>query len=74
MEDGEQKAKDLNALFIETSSKTGYNVKQLFQRIAEMLPEERSCSPKKEQVVIQSASQATASTNVMDDTFGCSYC
>lgn len=28
-EDGEQKAKDLNILFIETSAKAGYNVKQV---------------------------------------------
>lgn len=28
-EEGEQRAKDLNVLFIETSAKTGYNVKQV---------------------------------------------
>ena len=28
-EDGEQKAKDLNVMFIETSAKAGYNVKQV---------------------------------------------
>ncbi|CAF1389879.1 unnamed protein product [Adineta steineri] len=32
--EGEQKAKDLNVMFIETSGKAGYNVKQLFQRVA----------------------------------------
>ena len=31
-EDGERKAKDLNVLFIETSAKAGYNVKQVFAR------------------------------------------
>lgn len=28
-EEGEQKAKDLNLMFIETSAKSGYNVKQV---------------------------------------------
>lgn len=28
-EEGEQRAKDMNVLFIETSAKTGYNVKQV---------------------------------------------
>ena len=38
MEDGEKKAKELNVMFIETSAKAGYNVKQLFRRIAQSLP------------------------------------
>ena len=29
-EDGEKRAKELNVLFIETSAKAGYNVKQVF--------------------------------------------
>ncbi|KAM7374153.1 hypothetical protein PAMP_006827 [Pampus punctatissimus] len=37
-EEGEQKAKEMNVLFIETSAKTGYNVKQLFRRVAAALP------------------------------------
>uniref|UniRef100_A0A914BZA7 Rab6 n=1 Tax=Acrobeloides nanus TaxID=290746 RepID=A0A914BZA7_9BILA len=37
-EEGEQKAKELNVMFIETSAKAGYNVKQLFRRIASALP------------------------------------
>ena len=36
--DGEQKAKELNVMFIETSAKAGYNVKQLFRRVAAALP------------------------------------
>ncbi|CAF3785936.1 unnamed protein product [Rotaria magnacalcarata] len=36
--DGEQKAKDFNVMFIETSAKAGYNVKQLFRRVAAALP------------------------------------
>uniref|UniRef100_A0A915M8R7 Ras-related protein Rab-6B n=2 Tax=Meloidogyne TaxID=189290 RepID=A0A915M8R7_MELJA len=37
-EEGEQKAKELNVMFIETSAKAGYNVKHLFRRIASALP------------------------------------
>lgn len=37
-EDGEAKAKELGCIFMETSAKTGYNVKALFSRIAEELP------------------------------------
>ncbi|XP_034539570.1 ras-related protein Rab-6A isoform X4 [Notolabrus celidotus] len=37
-EEGEQRAKEMNVLFIETSAKTGYNVKQLFRRVAAALP------------------------------------
>ncbi|CAH1707680.1 unnamed protein product [Aphis gossypii] len=36
--DGEHKAKELNVMFIETNAKTGYNVKQLFKRVAVALP------------------------------------
>ena len=38
MEEGERKANDLNVMFIETSAKAGYNVKQLFRRVAAALP------------------------------------
>ena len=37
-EEGEEKAKELHTMFIETSAKTGYNVKQLFRRVAGALP------------------------------------
>ncbi|XP_073822132.1 ras-related protein Rab6-like [Musca autumnalis] len=37
-EDGENKAKELNVMFIETSAKTSYNVKKLFDRVAMALP------------------------------------
>ncbi|KAK7796779.1 hypothetical protein U0070_003683 [Myodes glareolus] len=38
IEEGEQRAKELSVMFIETSAKTGYNVKQLFRRVASALP------------------------------------
>lgn len=37
-DEGERKAKELNVMFIETSAKAGYNVKQLFRRVAAALP------------------------------------
>ncbi|XP_061184471.1 ras-related protein Rab6 isoform X2 [Saccostrea echinata] len=37
-EEGERKAKELSVMFIETSAKAGYNVKQLFRRVAAALP------------------------------------
>ena len=33
-EDGEKKAKELNVMFIETSAKTGYNVKQVSRELS----------------------------------------
>ncbi|KAF7700419.1 RAB6B, member RAS oncogene family b [Silurus meridionalis] len=38
IEEGEQRAKELNVMFIETSAKSGCNVKQLFRRVAAALP------------------------------------
>lgn len=37
-EDGEQRAREFNTLFIEVSALSGYNVKTLFRRIAAALP------------------------------------
>ncbi|CBY19305.1 unnamed protein product [Oikopleura dioica] len=38
VDEGERKAAELKVMFIETSAKTGYNVKQLFRRVAAALP------------------------------------
>ncbi|XP_018027143.1 ras-related protein Rab6 [Hyalella azteca] len=46
-EEGERKAKELNVMFIETSAKAGYNVKQLFRRVAAALPGMESPENKK---------------------------
>ena len=35
---GENKAREMNVIFIETSAKTSHNIKQLFRRIASSLP------------------------------------
>lgn len=47
-EQGEAKAKELNALFIETSAKVGANVKALFKMIALSLPQTSSSDPQME--------------------------
>merc|ERR1711879_631035 len=38
VDEGKKKAKELNATFVETSAKTGHNVKHLFKKIAVALP------------------------------------
>ncbi|KAK2180810.1 hypothetical protein NP493_425g03026 [Ridgeia piscesae] len=50
-EDGERKAKELNVMFIETSAKAGYNVKQLFRRVAAALPGMEQTEQKKEDMI-----------------------
>ncbi|KAK2143653.1 hypothetical protein LSH36_824g03049 [Paralvinella palmiformis] len=49
-EEGERKAKELNVMFIETSAKTGYNVKQLFRRVAAALPGMEQTEKKQEDI------------------------
>lgn len=39
VERAERMAKEMNILFIETSAKVGYNIKQLFRRIGDALPD-----------------------------------
>eukprot|EP00051_Salpingoeca_urceolata_P002560 m.51203 g.51203 ORF g.51203 m.51203 type:complete len:207 (-) comp12207_c0_seq1:323-943(-) len=52
MEEGENLAKELNVMFIETSAKAGYNVKQLFRRVAAALPGmESSLEANKEELI-----------------------
>ncbi|KAH9371251.1 hypothetical protein HPB48_020699 [Haemaphysalis longicornis] len=50
-EEGERKAKELNVMFIETSAKSGYNVKQLFRRVAAALPGMENTERTKEDIV-----------------------
>lgn len=44
IEEGERKAKELNVMFIETSAKAGYNVKQVSNGLAAISPETTSVS------------------------------
>uniref|UniRef100_A0A8C8SJB8 RAB6B, member RAS oncogene family n=1 Tax=Pelusios castaneus TaxID=367368 RepID=A0A8C8SJB8_9SAUR len=52
IEEGEQRAKELSVMFIETSAKTGYNVKQLFRRVASALPGMESVQEKSKEGMI----------------------
>ncbi|KAJ8309774.1 hypothetical protein KUTeg_011639 [Tegillarca granosa] len=51
-EEGERKAKELNVMFIETSAKAGYNVKQLFRRVAAALPGMEQTEPKRGESIL----------------------
>lgn len=53
MEEGEKKAKELNVMFIETSAKAGYNVKQLFRRVASSLPGMDQAEPVKNNIELE---------------------
>ncbi|KAM9455447.1 ras-related protein Rab-6A [Neoarius graeffei] len=52
IEEGERKAKELSVMFIETSAKAGYNVKQLFRRVAAALPGMESTQDKSREDMI----------------------
>nr|CAB3265381.1 ras-related protein Rab-6A-like [Phallusia mammillata] len=74
IEEGERKAKELNVMFIETSAKTGYNVKQLFRRVAAALPGMEN-SPDKEkndmdEVILERKPQ-TETTQSSESMCGC---
>ncbi|BAM82032.1 small GTP-binding protein of Rab family, Rab6 [Cyanidioschyzon merolae strain 10D] len=51
VEEGEAKAKELDVLFIETSAKTGANVKALFRKIAAALPGSSSTTSRGSQLI-----------------------
>lgn len=42
-EEGERKAKELNVMFIETSAKAGYNVKQVSSKIFDITSLQKLC-------------------------------
>ena len=45
VEEGEERSREEQVLFIETSAKAGYNVKQLFRKLATALPGMESAAP-----------------------------
>ncbi|KAL1333389.1 hypothetical protein HN51_062216 [Arachis hypogaea] len=47
-EDGEEKARELNVMFIEASAKAGFNIKALFRKIAAALPGMETLSSSKQ--------------------------
>uniref|UniRef100_A0A8C1HI48 RAB6A, member RAS oncogene family n=1 Tax=Cyprinus carpio carpio TaxID=630221 RepID=A0A8C1HI48_CYPCA len=71
IEEGERKAKELNVMFIETSAKAGYNVKQLFRRVAAALPGMESTQDKSREDMIDIKLEKPAEQPVSEG--GCSY-
>ncbi|XP_063280387.1 ras-related protein Rab-6A-like isoform X2 [Prinia subflava] len=69
-EEGEQRAKELNVMFTETSAKTGYNVKQLFRRVAAALPGMDSTPEKSKEDMIDIKLEKPPEQPVMES--GCS--
>ncbi|XP_071520229.1 ras-related protein Rab6 isoform X1 [Panulirus ornatus] len=73
-EEGERKAKELNVMFIETSAKAGYNVKQLFRRVAAALPGMESTENKKvdmTEVVLRDSENTTEIGRTADGGCAC---
>ncbi|XP_074060641.1 ras-related protein Rab-6B-like [Macrotis lagotis] len=52
-EEGKQKARERNVMFIETSAKTGHNVKQLFRQLASALPLMNSLSEQSKDEMVE---------------------
>ncbi|KAA0709402.1 Ras-related protein [Triplophysa tibetana] len=70
-EEGEQRAKELNVMFIETSAKTGYNVKQLFRRVAAALPGMDSTPEKSKEDMIDIKLEKPPELPVSESTCSC---
>ncbi|XP_023824639.1 ras-related protein Rab-6A isoform X1 [Salvelinus sp. IW2-2015] len=70
IEEGERKAKELNVMFIETSAKAGYKVKQLFRRVAAALPGMESTQDKSREDMIDIKLEKTPEQPVSEG--GCS--
>ncbi|XP_071798462.1 ras-related protein Rab-6A isoform X1 [Asterias amurensis] len=70
-DEGERKANELNVLFIETSAKAGYNVKQLFRRVAAALPGMETTEPKNTGDMIEVKLEKTPSQDPQQQEGGC---
>mmetsp|Transcript_14995 Transcript_14995/g.37722 ORF Transcript_14995/g.37722 Transcript_14995/m.37722 type:complete len:155 (+) Transcript_14995:1-465(+) len=65
-EEGEEKAKENNVMFIETSAKMGYNIKALFRQLAQALPgqdEAGSNDAPQQNVVLDPSTQQAIPSN-----------
>ncbi|KAK4592540.1 hypothetical protein RGQ29_016891 [Quercus rubra] len=73
IEEGEAKGCDLNVMFIETSTKAGFNIKALFRKIAAALPGMETLSSTKQEYMVDvnlKSSNATA-TQSQPQSRGC---
>lgn len=71
IDEGEKKAKELNVMFIETSAKAGYNVKQLFRRVAAALPGMDTPLEQSQQPPIVNVDLTNTNTNENSEVQGC---
>lgn len=70
-EEGERKAKELNVMFIETSAKAGYNVKQLFRRVAAALPgmDSTENKPPEDSILLQKIENTSPANDTVESCF-----
>ncbi|CAG2183863.1 unnamed protein product, partial [Oppiella nova] len=68
---GEARAQELNVLFMETSAKTGFNVKKLFRKIADDLPKQPNDDSLRKEFEVRLTHN---SPMIASPTKQCSYC
>ena len=68
---GERKARELNVMFIESSAKSGYNIKQLFRQVAAALPGMESPEQKNDKVLIEVKLKDSLAAEPKDNESGC---
>ncbi|KAK4264138.1 hypothetical protein QN277_029468 [Acacia crassicarpa] len=70
-EEGEAKANDLNAMFIEASAKAGFNIKALFRKIAAALPGMETLSSTKQEDMVDVNLKSSSGPNSQPESGGC---
>ena len=73
-EEGEDKAKQENIMFIETSAKAGFNIKPLFRKLATALPGMESAQSQGSTNLIDIKLAATPATSSSDEAEARSRC
>jgi len=73
-EEGEDKAKQENIMFIETSAKAGFNIKPLFRKLATALPGMESAQSQGSANLIDIKLAATPATSSSDEAEARSRC
>ena len=71
IDEGERKARQLNVMFIESSAKSGYNIKQLFRQVAAALPGMESPEQKNDKVLIEVKLKDSLAAEPNDNESGC---
>ncbi|XP_024121291.1 ras-related protein Rab-41 isoform X3 [Oryzias melastigma] len=71
VEAAERKARELNVMYIETSAKAGYNVKQLFRRVAAALPGMDSAPEKSKEDMIDIKLEKQPEMTVTESSCSC---